>query len=71
MVLLIMAQPIRKRKQISVKPKMDGLEYCNECPFLGYDFEKDVYMCNPNDWVFGKTNDKISVPLWCGNRKQK
>ena len=21
--------------------------------------------------VFGKTNDKIPVPLWCGNKKQK
>ena len=66
-----MAQPIRKRKTIKNKPKMDGIEYCNECPFLGYDFEKDLYMCNPNDWVFGKTNDKIPIPLWCGNKKQK
>ena len=51
MARLIMAQPIRKRKTVKNKPKMDGIEYCNECPFLGYDFEKDLYMCNPNDCV--------------------
>ena len=66
-----MAQPIRKRKNVEINPKMVGIEYCNDCPFLGYDFEKGEYMCNPNVWMFGKTNDKIPVPLWCGNRKQK
>ena len=54
-----MVQPIRKRKSVEIKPKMAGIEYCNDCPFLGYDFEKGEYMCNPNVWMFGKTNDKI------------
>ena len=66
-----MAQPIRKRKQITVKPKMEGFDYCDECPFLGYNYEKNAWMCNPSDYVFNKTTERISVPIWCGNRKQK
>ena len=49
---------------------MKGIEYCNECPFLGYDFEKDIYMCSPNEWVFGRVTDKIPVPSWCGTNKK-
>jgi hypothetical protein len=64
-----MAQPVRKRKKTLKTEIEDGLEYCNQCPFLGYNFEKDSYMCSPNDLYFGKS-DNIPVPKWCGNSKK-
>lgn len=67
-----MAQPIRKRKTVkvtvdSIKGTGRGLDFCNECPFLGYN--ENGYICNPNDYIFGKVNGKIDVPKWCGNHK--
>lgn len=47
----------------------DGIEYCNQCPFLAYDKKKKSYICSPNDLVMG-TDDNILVPEWCGNKKQ-
>lgn len=63
-----MGQPIKKSRKHKVV--LTGLDYCNECPFLGMDMN-DNWVCNPNDYVFGKTNDKIPVPKWCGNSKSK
>lgn len=64
-----MGQPIKKsRKKPPVEGKVVGIDYCNECPFLGMDMNNN-WICNPNDYVFGKTNNKIPVPNWCGNKK--
>lgn len=47
----------------------DGIEYCNQCPFLAYDKKKKVFICAPNDLIMGKS-DNIPVPKWCGNSKK-
>jgi hypothetical protein len=47
----------------------DGLDFCNQCPFFGYDKKKKVFVCAPNDLIMGKT-DNIPVPKWCGNSKK-
>lgn len=61
-----MAQPIRKRLEINRRDAVTSnggtIEFCNECPFLGYDFETLEYMCNPNDWKFGRAKGNIPVP---------
>lgn len=72
-----MAQPIRKRlgKAVKIFPKDneyhgkgDGLDYCNECPFLN--LGTIPASCNPNSRNLEYTDrDKIPVPQWCGNNK--
>jgi hypothetical protein len=63
-----MAQPIKKCRKKKAEIKLIGLEYCNECPFLGYN--ENGYICNPNDYIFGNVRGKIPVPKWCGNSKK-
>ena len=57
---------------------MDGLEFCNECPFLCYKENKKTkekkYVCGPYRYYYTKDDfvdeNKIKVPEWCGNRKR-
>lgn len=63
-----MPQPIKKQRKTKVDNPISGFDYCNDCPFLGYQ-ENDVYICSPNDYVFGKVKGNIPVPTWCGNHK--
>ena len=47
----------------------EGLDFCNECPFLG--LSEDSATCNPNDRKLEFTDIKhIPVPQWCGNNKE-
>ena len=50
-----------------------GLDYCNECPFMGYNKKKKQFECCPNGYFFSKkeidNNGNIKVPNWCGNKK--
>jgi len=69
-----MKQPVRNIKRNIKKPpqfksKGDGLDYCNECPFLG--LTETTATCNPNDkkLKFDDINH-IPVPNWCGNNKE-
>ena len=46
-----------------------GLDFCDECPFLGYK-DGGVPYCNTNDKVLTTDNDGyVVVPDWCGNKK--
>lgn len=47
----------------------EGLDFCNECPFLG--LGDNLATCNPNDKKLDFTDIKhIPVPEWCGNNKE-
>lgn len=70
--LQTMAQPIRKRKIVEKEDNIihgtgDGIDYCDECPFLGY--ENGKVKCMPNDIVFKKKKN-IPVPDNCGNKRK-
>ena len=52
-----------------------GLNYCNECPFLGYNKKEKKFECCPNGYFFNKNDEdeqgRYKVPEWCGNKKEK
>lgn len=55
--------------KISFSNNEEGLDFCNECPFLGLDDTSAT--CNPNDKKLEFTDIKhIPVPEWCGNNKE-
>lgn len=54
-----MAQPIKKCRRKKAEIKLIGLEYCNECPFLGYN--ENGYICNPNDYDMRAGKPTISM----------
>jgi hypothetical protein len=51
---------------------MDGLIFCNECPFLCYHKKTKKLCCGPYEYTFKKEDfnkdNKIIVPNWCGNK---
>ena len=67
-----MAQPTRKKKKkiIGYFPQGtgQGLEYCDECPFL--EFRNGVPYCGNNGSVLSAdSNGFVIIPNWCGNKK--
>ena len=74
-----MKQPIRNivrpKPKVKAQPKTlstnseEGLDFCNECPFLG--LTEETATCNPNSkrLKFDDINH-IPVPNWCGNNKE-
>lgn len=62
-----MKQPIRNQK----KPKyeVEGLEFCNDCPFLNK--EDGRAFCNTYDVELKIVDGNIILPPWCGFKKKK
>ena len=62
-----MKQPSKKKKEIKhVTGTGEGLDYCDECPFML--MQNGVSVCNASDMVLGNES-VINVPDWCGNKK--
>lgn len=66
-----MRQPIRKNRKPKPLPiVINGIQYCNDCPFL--EMNNKQWYCAPNDYKLKETiENKIPVPDWCGNRSKK
>ena len=57
----------RKNKRSDFGADGSGIEYCDECPFLGL---RPQPFCNTSDEELSyDKNNKIPVPDWCGNKK--
>lgn len=65
-----MKQPSRKKHKVnSFQGTGEGIEFCNDCPFLI--LLDGVAICNASDVRIEHDNiNKIIVPDWCGNKKQ-
>jgi hypothetical protein len=57
---------------------MEGLEFCNDCPFFCVKVNKkkktEKLVCGPYDYEFKESDYadevNINVPKWCGNKKR-
>ena len=66
-----MKQPAKKKAPKQEKNNNfggtgEGIDYCNECPFMV--IASGFSICNTSDIVLGN-GKQIKVPDWCGNKK--